>query len=218
MRRLDLTGKKFGHLTAIELVDHPIGQHRRNWLCKCDCGETTIRRAGTLTTGHATTCGSCNLRGNFKHGHSRTREYHIWVQMRLRCTRPSYRNFRLYGGRGICVCDRWENSFDDFLADVGPRPSDKHSLERLDCNGNYEPGNVVWADAYQQNGNRRTSNRVAFHGETICAAEFARRIGVVRSTVNRALRRGMTADQIVSSYATHSYRASKDPTDVPVDG
>jgi hypothetical protein len=101
-----------------------------------------------------------------KHGFRKRIEYKIWVSMKQRCSNLNHKSFKHYGGRGITVCDRWKNSFLAFLEDIGERPSDKHSIDRIDNDGNYEPGNVSWSTQIKQNRNRRVfkTNKSGYTG------------------------------------------------------
>jgi hypothetical protein len=131
------------------------------WLCSCSCGGTTRVRTGQLTTGHSKSCGCLrSLSGpscpNFVHGHSKpTPEYKSWCDMKRRCLSKKQKNYASYGGRGIKVCKRWLNSFENFLADMGPKPDRSYSIERKNNDGNYEHGNCCWATRSQQMANRR---------------------------------------------------------------
>lgn len=124
--------------------------------------------------------------------------------MRQRCTDPSASGYRYYGGRGITVCGRWRESFDAFLADMGPRPSPKHSIDRVNNNGNYEPGNCRWATAHEQHLN--TSRKVipALRGESLSVAEWAARIGISPSAIHRRLKLGQSVEQALSPRVTKS--------------
>lgn len=164
MRRkfYDLTGSRFGRLVV--LGRGGLHKNHRLWRCLCDCGQETGVIGVNLKKGSTTSCG-CFRRENqsaiqkvrgLKHGHARngarSPEHQAWVDMRLRCTAPTCRFFEHYGGRGISVCARWDD-YAAFLADMGPRPSPKHSIDRIDVNGNYEPSNCRWAtrDVQQHN-------------------------------------------------------------------
>lgn len=115
---------------------------------------------------------------NFKHGGARdsgrTPEYAAWSDIKRRCGNPSFKHFKHYGGRGICVCARWLASFSNFLADVGLRPSKKHSIDRIDNNGNYEPGNCRWATRHEQMSNTRRNHLVTFEGQTRTITDWAK--------------------------------------------
>jgi len=122
------------------------------------------------------------------HGPSSWPEYTSWRSMRDRCYNPKARNYRHYGGRGITVCERWRTSFAAFLADMGRKPSIKHTLDRYpDNNGNYEPGNCRWATPLQQCQNMRTTRLIAFNGESLSVAAWARRLGLDHSTLQERL-------------------------------
>lgn len=148
----DHTGERFGRLVVLGRAGTSPDK-QKTWLCQCDCGNTSIVRGGHLRTGSTSSCG-CLVT---KHGMYRSREYATWRSMVQRCTNPKDTNYPHYGARGISVCNRWRESFEAFLADVGARPAGM-SLDRFpDMNGNYEPGNVRWATAAEQAHNRRRS-------------------------------------------------------------
>ncbi len=120
-------------------------------------------------------------RGNYKHGGAvigkRFKEYTVWVCMKGRCYNPRHKKFRIYGGRGIIVCKRWLNSFETFLADMGPRPSGM-SLERKNTNGNYEPSNCVWATQKTQQNNRRNNRMLEADGKRLTATQWSKITGI----------------------------------------
>ncbi len=151
----DLAGQQFGRLTAIEVA---VKKPSVTWKCKCICGNTAEVRASYLKSGHTRSCGCLHLERaetlNRTHGMTDTGTYRSWVAMRRRCTDKSYRDFHLYGGRGISVCERWMSSFENFLEDMGERPKGR-TLDREDNDGNYEPGNCRWATPKEQRENRR---------------------------------------------------------------
>ncbi len=167
---IDLTGLDFGRLTVIHRAPNADDKSVR-WLCLCECGRTVEPRGGDLRSGDTKSCG-CLLRetaaalgrahavatgrANKTHGHTingHSRTYISWFLMKARCTNPNGNRWRHYGGRGIRVCDRWFNSFENFLADMGERPADR-SIDRIDNDGNYEPANCRWATPTQQIHNR----------------------------------------------------------------
>ncbi|MDE1138152.1 MAG: hypothetical protein PW999_00565 [Paraburkholderia tropica] len=118
--------------------------------------------------------------------------------MRSRCTNPGDISYQRYGARGISVCERWDN-FENFLADMGPRPTNSHSLEREDNNGNYEPGNCRWATAIEQSRNTRRNRMLTFDGRTQCVAKWADEIGIHRLTLQRRLRLGWSVEKTLST-------------------
>jgi len=143
--------------------------------------------------------GECNP--CFRHGDAPkkgvSREYRIWAGMKTRCTNPRQSHWELYGGRGITVCDRWLSSFEAFLADVGRAPSPRHTLDRIDNDGNYEPGNVRWATAAEQVRNSRAVKLVTVSGRTVHLAEAARMLGIHRTLLTKRIAAGMTPQEAV---------------------
>lgn len=132
------------------------------------------------------------------HGLTKTPEYRSWINMRMRCEKPYATQYKDYGGRGIRVCERWEVSFEAFLADVGPRPSSGHQIDRIDNEGHYEPGNVRWLPAPLQHRNTRFNRLVEFNGERLCIAEWASRLGVTSGTVAGRIYRGWPLEKALA--------------------
>ena len=147
---VDLTLKRFGHWTVIERAGIT-ERHAILWRCLCDCGQFRLILGFTLRSGASRSCG---CQSNVTHGHARpgklSREFQCWVSMRSRCRNQSNPGFKRYGGRGISVCQRWESSFENFLADMGPSPGARYSLDRIDNDGDYEPGNCRWTTGKEQ--------------------------------------------------------------------
>ncbi len=129
-------------------------------------------------------------------------EYNAWMHMLHRCNNPKDKAFKHYGAKGVNVCARWSNSFDDFYADMGPRPSADYSLDRIDSTGDYEPSNCRWANRIEQANNKRHNKRVDFFGEMLTAREIADRTGVAVKTVKSRIYEGMSAEKIASK-TTH---------------
>jgi len=129
------------------------------------------------------------------HGLSRTPQYGLWRTMRARCLNPRNVSYHLYGARGITVCERWLNDYSAFLADVGPRPSPQHTLDRYPNNdGHYEPGNVRWATPTQQHRNKRTNRLITFRGDTRCLEDWAEHYGLTRDCLRSRLRMGWSIE------------------------
>lgn len=172
----DLEGQRRGMLTIGKRVPSP--QAHAVWACICDCGNRTEIASNNLRRQHS--CG-CTSLGRRTHNMSQTAVYHVWAGMRQRCGNPKAEGYANYGGRGIAVCDRWDTSFENFLADMGPMPKG-HSIERRDNDGNYEPGNCYWLPKNKQSLNRRGNIYVEINGTLVTAAEAARQIGMKYTT------------------------------------
>lgn len=153
-----MIGKRFGRLLVISSAGSdvcPSGKRtRRLWLCACDCGNTKKASTGQLNSANIRSCGCMRQGVNKTHGQSSSRTFMSWVLMRGRCYRKGNNRFQYYGGRGIRVCDKWRDSFESFLSDMGERPKGK-TLDRKNNNGDYTPENCKWSTPKEQAANRR---------------------------------------------------------------
>ncbi len=209
-------GRVFNHLTTTGRLVHVA----QRWLeeCRCTCGTIVLRRPGSLRDGSAQTCGCGVLEALRKsvttHGALRERqqppEYKVWSNMLQRCTNPLSPRYADYGGRGITVCERW-TSFENFFEDMGRRPSATHSIDRKDNDGPYSPENCQWADDVQQGKNRRSNVRLTAHGETMTIAEWARRTGLARQTIEKRIARGWSAEAVVDAAPSRVALAQRTP-------
>lgn len=181
----NIVGRRFGMLTVCARVFETPSDGPK-WSCRCDCGKVKVIRGNALRRGQHS-CGCVSL-GKRTHNMSQTRAHRIWCAMRLRCNDPSNSNYPRWGGRGISVCERWEK-FENFLADMG-FPPDGLTIERIDNNGNYEPGNCRWATRFEQAQNKRDTRLVNVGGETVSMEEAARRLGMSGTSLGRRLDKG----------------------------
>lgn len=186
--RLELRGQTFGRLRVIQFSHRTNGL--RYWLCVCECGTESCVTTGNLRSGAVASCG-CSKGPEPRHGHDRrgerSPEYTAWVSMRERCKLDS--RSKNYGPRGIRVCDRWQQ-FENFLEDMGQRPSAAHSLDRIDVNGNYEPSNCRWATLHEQSRNKRSTVNITIGGTTRCLTDWALLNGVIPQVAAKRIRRG----------------------------
>lgn len=177
---------RFGLLTVIERAGSDrFG--RTQWKCRCDCGQETVVALFRMKSGHTKSCGR-HKPGNVKHGKSRTPTHNSWLAMKQRCDYQGHAEYQRYGGRGITVCERWK-SFENFLEDMGERPSGT-SIERIDVDGNYEPGNCRWAHEAEQARNRRSTIKVERDGVTMCVKDWCDKLGLNPNRIYGRIRRG----------------------------
>lgn len=198
----DLTGQRFGRLTAKTYIGS-----KKKWKCRCDCGRPALVRSNDIVRGKIQSCG-CLLRerrgvSSFKHGAGKTAEYRAWQGAKNRCRYSSREGYSRYGGRGIVMCDRWKNSFENFLEDMGKRPSRRHSLDRRNNNGDYEPGNCRWATPKQQANNKT-------HGRALrkLTDQQVREIKVDLSEATKTLRQ-IAANYGISKFAIYDIQRGR---------
>lgn len=194
-RTVDKTGERYGRLVV--LARQPREVKGVFWLCKCDCGNTTVAPSGHLNAGMRISCGCAMRESKRKHGRSHTPEHRCWSRMKERCYNESNKRFPHYGGRGIAVCDRWRDSFENFLADMGFRPSPKHSIDRVDNDGDYEPSNCRWATVTEQNNNRTFNRHLTLAGRQVTVAQASRLTGVNQATILSRLNAGYSDEEAI---------------------
>lgn len=198
--RKQLAGMRFDRLLVVREVKRP-ATGRRFWHCVCNCGETTVSDQKGLLTGCIRSCGCLYrekaARMNYKHGMSETDTYNIWCHMLRRCNNKKNSRYPDYGGRGITVCERWHD-FENFIADMGERPSKNYSINRIDNDGNYEPGNCNWATLKEQANNTRRNHWIEINGERKTLSQWAVEYGIKASIVLRRLTRGLTPEDALS--------------------
>jgi hypothetical protein len=197
---VNMIGKRVGRLTVVSRAENsPSGKVR--WNCLCDCGGKTTTAGTNLRCRDTASCGCFSIemsifRGT-THGASDTGEYVVWSGMKVRCLNPDNDQYFRYGGRGITICERWMK-FENFYADMGPRPSSKHTIERVDNDGDYEPSNCIWATRTEQSNNRSNTVFVTYRGTRMAFMDAVRLSGNPSfhlRTVKRRLVRGMSMSQ-----------------------
>jgi hypothetical protein len=199
---MDLGGRQFGRWTALSLLTPVVkGKKRYVWVCRCDCG--TEREVGqeSLVHGRSKSCGCAQV----KHGNARrvngkvqvSKEYRTWVNVKTRCLNSASPQYRAYGGRGITMCERWQDSFEAFLADIGPAPGPEYSLDRISPDKGYEPNNCRWSTRYEQDRNRTDNRWLEYEGERITITDLAEKTGVDRRTIAARLELGATVEEAV---------------------
>ena len=211
-QRMDETGKVYGKLTIVEFAGNTKSGDSQ-WLCRCECGNTTIVPRGSFRKDYGGTrscgCGRESAGGGYK-----TPEYNSWKEMKARCYNPNDTGYHWYGGRegnNIRICEHWRHSFPNFLADMGKKPSTDHSIERKDNDGNYSCGhcdecvakgwtaNCKWATTLEQGQNTRKTRLLTYNGETHGLREWARRLGITHYTLSRRIASGWPLEKVFSS-------------------
>jgi len=198
----DFTGKTFGRLVGIARVPAKGKSRSPRWSFKCTCGTVFSASGRDVKSGKTASCGCLQVEltraRNSTHGKSRSKTYASWGSMISRCSNEKLPTFKHYGGRGISVCPRW-TTFENFLADMGPRPVGT-TLDRIDNNGNYEPGNCRWATIVEQRNNCRSNHLVTFKHMTRTIADWARVVGIPYFTLHaRVSKYGWSAERALTT-------------------
>lgn len=183
----DLIGRTFVRWTVLEKCG--CNNKQRQWKCRCSCGTIRMVGSGNLLGGGSKSCGCLKrertIARKTTHGKTGTIEHRIWLSMKVRC-----RKDKRYIARGTKVCERWQNSFEAFLADMGPRPSSKYSIERKSNDGDYEPGNCCWATKQTRGRNTKSTHWLTHDGVTLCLKDWALKTGINRLTISSRIANG----------------------------
>lgn len=197
---IDLTGKRVGRWQVNgRCVTSPSGSGKHAmWRCTCDCGTERTVNSAMLIQKKSTSCGCWQSEQvtarNTKHGQYGAKVYESWNGMLDRCKNKNHKYFKHYGGRGICVCDRWL-TFENFLSDMGHPPTPLHSLDRSNVDGNYEPENCRWVTNDIQQNNKRNNVFIEFSSERLTIAQWSVKTGVADYTIRARLKRGWSIER-----------------------
>lgn len=190
----DLTGQRFGRLAVVERAGRNARRHA-TWLCRCDCGNSSIVAGTDLLSGNTKSCGCYHddvsrvLRT--KHGAYGKKLYYVWSSMKMRCINPKNKAYKNYGARGVTVCDEWLHSFEVFQRwALVNGYEDGLSLDRIDNNAGYNPSNCRWVTRDVQNNNRRDNRLVEYDGQVRTVAEWARITGLPYEALRRRIAKG----------------------------
>lgn len=196
-RTEDLTGRTFSRLTVIKFAlrrKSPNGTNKYLWECRCRCGSVKKVEAAPLKQGRVQSCGclqkEITIQRCFKHGLTHHPIYNSWCCMKSRCMNPNFPEFKRYGKRGIEICNRWLKSFGNFLEDMGHSWKPGLTIDRINNDGNYEPGNCRWATAREQCSNKRNTLKVTFNGEQRPLKQLSEEFGINYTTVRSRLKSG----------------------------
>ena len=200
MTKKDLTGRKFNHLRVVSRAPNSAAREVQ-WNCLCDCGKESVVRGSCLMRGHTKSCGCLQIERATKHGSARrgkrSAEFRAWDSAKQRCCNPNDKSYKDYGGRGISMYEEWRNDFMAFYLYMGPRPEGL-TLDRIDNNGNYEPGNCRWASQKTQGNNKRNNVILSFKGKTQTFSQWCEELGIKPSTLDARLRRGWDTERALS--------------------
>lgn len=191
-------GKRFGRVVVMSLTRSGPG-HSVIVDCKCDCGDVRPYFVGNLATQKEPMCPPCREASRPAKGQSGKHPlFNIWKAMIQRCENPNHTWYKKYGGRGVSICARWREDFQAFAADMGDRPSMEHTVDRIDVNGNYEPGNVRWATQAEQMNNTTVTPTITWQGREYTLTEAVQETGIDRATLAYRMKAGWVPDEIMT--------------------
>jgi len=221
MKRIDISKKRFNRLTVMKYAFTKNG--KAYWLCECDCSNTVILQGDRIKRGVTKSCGCFAVESSIQSGRNKKgrtwgkrlyikhkAEYSVWCGMKRRCYNSNEDSFQYYGKRGIKVCQRYRNSFEDFFNDIGKRPNPRLQIDRIDNEGHYSCGkcaecksnrwkfNIRWTTLERQSRNKRNNHLITFNGETKCLTDFAKEVGKSYSVVYARIKRGWTVQNALT--------------------
>lgn len=207
---INLVGQKFGKLTVLKRTENAKNRAASRWLCKCDCGKEKIIRSDSLRNGNTQSCGCFKSKGNnYKHGHAKrknvSRIYKIWKNIIMRCYNPKSQHYRIYGDRGIIVCERWLK-FENFLEDMGEPPTDKYTIDRINNDRGYYKENCRWSTSKEQQRNKRNNHLLKYNNKIQCIAAWAEEYNIIDSTLRSRLKNGWSIEKAIEKKILERYK------------
>lgn len=203
-KAIDHAGIRYGRLVATSKAENS-RSGRIRWNCTCDCGNSVVVQTNALVSGNTRSCGCIHdeVRKTARktHGMRKTSLYNIWNGIKIRCTNKNSAAYKDYGGRGITVCDRWLNSFENFFADMGDRPSAQHSIDRINNDLGYSPDNCRWATKGEQSRNTRKNIFLEHDGLLLCVSDWSSMYGICDDTIIHRIRNGWSASGAITTKA-----------------
>lgn len=198
---INLKGQKFGRLIVIKRVEN--NQHGKlQWLCECNCGQRKVIMGNNLKRSNTQSCGCLRTERRLKHGHTigttRSKTHQVWQHIKQRCLNMNNPDYYNYGARGIMVCNRWKNSFKNFLKDMSEKPIN-HQIDRIDNNGNYCKSNCRWVTSKINNRNRRNNHLITYDNKTRCLSAWAEEIGMNKTTLRDRIIAGWSIEKTLTT-------------------
>ena len=198
---IDLTGQKFSRLTVIRrATNNPRGEARWECVCECGSGKTIIAISGNLKNQHTRSCGCLTKEAKTTHGLRHTPEYRVWDNIKRRCYSEKHKSYSDYGARGITMCDEWKESFEAFYRDMGPRPTQQHTIDRRENDKGYSKENCRWTTWEEQANNRRNNIYYELDGKTKTLAEWCRDLSLPYSAIYTRMKRGANFEDAIADF------------------
>jgi hypothetical protein len=203
---IDITGQRFGRWTVVAYFS------QNKWICRCDCGSDRVILSQNLRRGASKSCGclanELSAKRRFIHGLSNTREFSSWRNMMQRCNNKKYISYERYGGRGIVVCSEWFD-FKNFLSDMGPIPSSRHSIDRINNDGMYSKENCKWATMEEQSLNKKNTRYISLNGRMFKMAEISKLCGIPTGRIASRIRAGWAEEDAVKIPVSRKNKAKR---------
>jgi len=207
----NILNNRYNRLTVIGYFGK--SKNRYFWKCLCDCGNYAIVDRGNLIPGHSQSCGCFKKelikKSSITHGLSKTKEYAIWADIKKRCYNKNNSAYKFYGAKGITMCNKWKNSFIPFITDMGKRPSENHSIDRINTFGNYEPSNCRWTTKDIQSNNTRTNKKITLNGITKNITQWLKLLNIPCTTYYNRLNRNWSIQDALTKPCKYRMKSSK---------
>lgn len=202
---IDMTNRRFGRFVALKFVE--VKNESARWLCLCDCGVEKVVLGSALRSGHTRSCGCLHRKivaeqgaaRRRTHGLSKIPEYRTWCSIKARCYNPKHRVYKYYGGKGIVMCETWVQSFEKFFADMGLKPTPKHSIERKNSKLNYTPDNCIWATQKEQVNNTCANVVLEWRGIRLNLTQWSEKTGISFAALHHRHRRNWDVERLLTT-------------------